>query len=654
MPFRIDLRTMQQPKLWTSEVSDKAKILQKFYDSQDSEGYAQKLAEFREEIALKGATKDEHDFRLTDGKIFEIIDTGKLISVPVQFMVKGSVITWSFTAPKDETHQSWRDMVFNTAAVAHQSVELGCETYYRGSNAYHLKKMHSHSGESDFNHNHYRLKQDHPITPKEVQEHMRAFYNQSNGKKFIPDWKEVEEIIEKFKIYWAEYELDPRYAKYYPLDEPVARANLFKVILGTQNIEVQQLAINDFLLQLGVNLELLPQTSKKLTLVLDAISQLGAMDPKAIEKLYEAAVVLKNEPFPSHYISALVAETHVSQEFPLQDYKPYGELLEVFNEFTARANFCKDFHAIKGIEPPMDNEVNESSPYVVYQTINLGSASEGSSLVSSKSIRSGSPREQYTTAIDQIQTLDDAVEFKLFAQALTNRCRSIDDAMLRELTPEDFRRALRLYNAMKCLNNGIVTDSEGKRFNKSIFDQVVQLKSEISGLVSVEEDPGPAMTHLFNWIREAPPKLEEWIKWVETNGSRGLGSELAHTREVSGQRTRFFGVIMDDRPESVANVSALRPKSDAPKDMLLFNVQQYTGSIMHLMEDRTYQSKAKVGMCIIEILESEKSLSSLEEVLDSNPEWNAKEITDQHIKGELKHLVEETQELLKSDLSAKL
>lgn len=73
MPFRIDLSKIQAPKVWTSDdTTEDARELQRLYDSEDSRAYTEKLAELRTKIGPKA--RETHDFRLTDGKIYEIWD----------------------------------------------------------------------------------------------------------------------------------------------------------------------------------------------------------------------------------------------------------------------------------------------------------------------------------------------------------------------------------------------------------------------------------------------------------------------------------------------------------------------------------------------------------------------------------------------------
>ncbi|RUR13734.1 hypothetical protein [Legionella sp. km772] len=237
--------------------------------------------------------------------------------------------------------------------------------------------------------------------------------------------------------------------------------------------------------------------------------------------------------------------------------------------------------------------------------------------------------------------------------------------MLGELRPEDFRKALRLYNAMKHLNNGRITVEESSeqfsmisekskksvesRFSPELFAQVISMQSEISGMVSVEQDPGPALSHIFEWIKTASPELEKWLAWVEENGSRGLGAEIAHTREQEGSKiTRHsFFTEMDDRgPNSkVANVLSLKPKSESAEDQLAFKVRTYLQSVMHLMGEEVYVHKSKVADVLIDIIEGKKSYDELAPALETYPRWNEVEKADPVIKGALTALVTETQEL---------
>lgn len=198
MPFRYDLRTPHRALVYKSDdTTAEARELQALYDAGHPEAYQARLEELN---SLR------HDFRLTDGKVYEIFkDPDNFCTLVIQFQVKGSVITWGFMAPKDETYQEFRDILYGTAADAHEHVEFGCERYYRGTNAYHLKKMHTYEGEFGFNHNHYRRDDGNDITPKEVAEHLRAFSEHKHGRFFFPDPAEVEHLIAIFAEYYADY-----------------------------------------------------------------------------------------------------------------------------------------------------------------------------------------------------------------------------------------------------------------------------------------------------------------------------------------------------------------------------------------------------------------------------------------------------------------
>ena len=339
----------------------------------------------------------------------------------------------------------------------------------------------------------------------------------------------------------------------------------------------------------------------------------------------------------------------------------FAEYLMAFTEFASKVNFYSDFKVVKAYEwkdVPTDKELTEADEYLPFISKQVqGSHAKSGSPISS--VSSGSPSEQYSNAVDQMTNWDDEVEFKLFAEALTNRCRTIDDSMLGELRPEDFRKALRLYNAMKHLNNGKIIGDESSneftmsettgRFSEKLFTQVISLQSEISGLVSVENDPGPALAPLFKWIKTAPAELETWLNWVETNGSRGLGAEIAHTREQHGAvitRHSFFTEMDDRKPGSaVANVLSLKAKSNSPEDQLAFAVRQYLQSIMHLMGDETYIAKSKVAAVLIDVIENKISYDELQPALDTHALWSEVEVKDKIIKGALTDLVKAAHEL---------
>ncbi len=215
--FEVELKTKQTASLWQSEgttTSKKAERLQELFDKGLSNQYEEEKASF--EKKENGGAK----FRLTDGKVFEIFESDQTMEVPIKFQVKGSTITWYFDAPKDETHQDWRDdFVYMPAAVGHLEVDGHCEKYWRGTNSLHIKKMHTRQSEDKLNHNHYRIENDRDVTPTQVAQHLVGFVNahklidEAREQGVIPPSKygfladkiltveEVKEISHKFNVH---------------------------------------------------------------------------------------------------------------------------------------------------------------------------------------------------------------------------------------------------------------------------------------------------------------------------------------------------------------------------------------------------------------------------------------------------------------------
>jgi hypothetical protein len=215
--FEVELTRVQVANVWRSEsqaTSEKAAKLQALFDKRMSKKYEEEKAFF--EKKENGGAK----FRLTDGKVFELFQSEKTIKVPIKFQVKGGTMTWYFIAPKDETHQTWRDELYMTAAVGHLTVDQHCEKYWRGTNSFHLKWMHTRESEDQCNHNHYRLENDIDANPAHVKQHLLGFVaaqreideerglgvlnpskEESLTDKFL-DLNEANEISRKFNIWW--------------------------------------------------------------------------------------------------------------------------------------------------------------------------------------------------------------------------------------------------------------------------------------------------------------------------------------------------------------------------------------------------------------------------------------------------------------------
>lgn len=118
--------------------------------------------------------KDDHFFRLTEGKFYEV-NPGDYKEVRLKIQVKEGTITWYFAnVGHDETTQEFRNQVFRSAALGHLTVKGACAKYYRGTNAMHVKRMHTSERESMINHNHYRVDDNH-VTPSQFRDHLYGF-----------------------------------------------------------------------------------------------------------------------------------------------------------------------------------------------------------------------------------------------------------------------------------------------------------------------------------------------------------------------------------------------------------------------------------------------------------------------------------------------
>ena len=89
---------------------------------------------------------------------------------------------------------------------------------------------------------------------------------------------------------------------------------------------------------------------------------------------------------------------------------------------------------------------------------------------------------------------------------------------------------------------------------KSMIAQLPALQSD-----STEDQIGDALlSQLVDWIVHPPEGIEAWVDYVAKNGSRGMGSEIAHVREANDAVHLHFAE-MKDRDESVP---ALHPIND--------------------------------------------------------------------------------------------
>ncbi|WP_058533244.1 hypothetical protein [Legionella saoudiensis] len=204
-PFFIILKKKHVVPLKHSFISEEAQELQLLVATGQRQEYRKKVDEYAE----IGKT-----FRLTKGHVYETtyedIEKGlfkQTTEISVALQVKGHSLTWYFWADAeymDQYPQSFRDQLYNAAALAHQKVANGCDMYYRGSNAVHIKLMHHLESESNRNHNHYRLRDNKPYTPEDFNQHLRALQESSVHSIFFEDG-EIDQLCEKFAKYHAEW-----------------------------------------------------------------------------------------------------------------------------------------------------------------------------------------------------------------------------------------------------------------------------------------------------------------------------------------------------------------------------------------------------------------------------------------------------------------
>ncbi len=170
MVFEMRLPTIQIANVWRSEgpkTSKYAAQLQALYDQGREKEYEALEERFEKTENVK--------VRLTKGEVFQIFPSENTGAVPIKFQVKEGTITWYFETDSvgmDETHQDFRDQLYQSAALGHLTVPEHCDKYWRGTNSLHVKKMHTKEAESTSNHNHYRLEDDKDYNPRTVYQHL--------------------------------------------------------------------------------------------------------------------------------------------------------------------------------------------------------------------------------------------------------------------------------------------------------------------------------------------------------------------------------------------------------------------------------------------------------------------------------------------------
>lgn len=192
----------QNAPCWESrgaEYSEAARDLQELLDNSVGGNYDSvrtKLASYLEENKF---------FRLTEGKFYEVTP-GDIKKIQIKIQVKEGTITWYFAGCKhDETTQEYRNLIFRTAALGHVLVPGACAKYYRGTNAMHVRRMHTSEDESKINHNHYRVHDDH-VTVHQFRAHLEGFLTAQEAygikDKFL-NQDEVEQLITDYATFDA-------------------------------------------------------------------------------------------------------------------------------------------------------------------------------------------------------------------------------------------------------------------------------------------------------------------------------------------------------------------------------------------------------------------------------------------------------------------
>lgn len=578
MPFSIDLETTQKTRQWSFKQTEEALQLQALLDKGNRKGYIERLRQLN----------NSHKFTRTQGTVYELFDEGEIIDVPIKFQVKKSVITWSFIAPFDKTHQSFRDEVFNTAAKAHACVANSCETYYRGTDHLHLKEMHSYPEEAFFNHNHYRTADGDPITPVEVYQHLFGFYAQQEGRKFIPFAQERDKIILTFAVYWADFNADIRYVAF------------------------------SFLHGEGGDEQVLSQLKK--------IACIGRLTPDQADKEIDAF-------FDSEHGQNMLRLAQ-SQGFPRI------ERTRKFIKYQYREMYKK-------YAPAIEQEIAS--------TTSMESVPASSTHSSPSTGSRSSPRDEYLAGPDQAFDEIDRLEYETFARDLTKHCQSVKKELLQDLDLVDFRKGLMLYYALCTAQKSAASypKEKGIRFHKDFLtnELIEQMLIELPCLKpgsssALEKD---LLKKLLEWVKEAPPELEEWINWVRVNGSRGLGAEIGGVRSKTGQIDLSQAIPKDDREASdnVAEIDFERVdlravfyphiplsqeitkgnETDAHSDILMKQLNHYLQDIikqrMGSPSQRVEPFKAKVQIIemALSVLKDRTNVKELITLSSSSQEW---------------------------------
>lgn len=201
--FTRTLSREQEAPCWESRdatQSDAARDVQELLDGSVDGNYdavRAKLSEYMDENKF---------FRLTEGRFYEVTP-GDFKQIQIKIQVKEGTISWYFAGCKhDETTQEYRNLIFRTASLGHLLVPGACAKYYRGTNAMHVRRMHTSEEESKINHNHYRVHDDH-VTVDQFRAHLEGFLTAQEAygikDKFL-NQEEVEALVKEY----AEFDVE--------------------------------------------------------------------------------------------------------------------------------------------------------------------------------------------------------------------------------------------------------------------------------------------------------------------------------------------------------------------------------------------------------------------------------------------------------------
>ncbi|KTD14545.1 hypothetical protein Lgra_0576 [Legionella gratiana] len=606
MPFAIDLLKTQRTKKWTFRKTDASTELQALLDKGDRKGYGELLIELSKE------SNGGHKFTRTKGIVYELFDEGETIDVPVKFKVKNSVITWEFVAPMDRTHQAFRDLVFNTAAKAHACVDNSCETYYRGTNHYHLKVMHTYAQESEHNHNHYRTKNDGPITPLEVYQHLFAFYAQKEGKQFISSPEERNNIILTFAMYWAEFNAD---IKYMP----------FLLLTGNTN-------------------------ENAIKYQLENIARIGALTPK------QASAEL-DQFFASEHGKNMFKLVPGIKPRDLENAKDYLKALYEQVYFKVAPKSALEMVLDPTLEP---------------QKVSTPSSKSSSKRSSPREEYDTSP-DQVLDEIDLLEYEAFASDLTKHCQSINKEL--LEDLTLEDfrkgLMLYHALRTVQQELQVEVLSGqrfhpDLTTDS----FIKEMLRELPSIQGD-----STEDSLGSTLLNrLVTWLKDAPPELDAWVEWVKVNGSRGLGSEIALVRLDNGDVDLRQAIPQGDRKpgDNIAEIdfdkidlrkiflpdlrSTMKEEDIALKmpskhqigpliqlfseELSRLVSQQLTE---HRLEKEEFQAKTKIINLALAVLQGKTDVSVLLEEVNRDKKWLS--VSSLGFKSKLEGMVQQVLEL---------